>query len=247
MKLDGAVALVTGGARRVGRAIVLELADAGCRVAIHYHNSGAEAAELVDVISRRGGQGKAVGGDLTNPSVWSDIVEQTVAELGGLDVLINNASQFEVAGSDTLDGFDLEQAEGMLRTNLVAPLGLCKQAAGHLARGGSGKIVNLCDIWGDRPLVDHLVYSVSKAGLSALTKGLAKTLAPAVQVNGIAPGIAMFPADYSEQVRSDLRAKVPLQREGSAEEVAGLVRYLVESGDYITGQIIPIDGGRSIA
>ena len=246
MKLDGAVVLVTGGAKRVGRAIVLELAGAGCRVAIHYHRSAQEAAELVAAVSRQGGVATAIGGDLNIPSVWSAIVEQTVSQFGGLDVLVNNASQFEMTGADTLDGFDLDRAERMLRTNLLAPLGLCQQAAVHLARSRSGKIVNLCDIWGDRPLVDHLVYSVSKAGLAALTKGLAKTLAPAVQVNGIAPGIAVFPESYSEQVRRDLRAKVPLQREGSATEVAGLVRYLVESGDYITGQIIAIDGGRSM-
>lgn len=246
MNCAGTVALVTGGAKRVGRAIVLELGRAGCDVAIHYHRSRAEAEGVAAAVVELGRRATVIAGDLSDPSSYPKIIAETVAALGRLDVLVNNASVFQTEKPDTIDGFDLERVETMLRTNLVAPMALVHHARPHLQAGGGGKIVNLCDIAGDRPMSSSLSYSVSKAGLSALTKGLARGMAPGVQVNGVAPGIAVFPEDYSEARREALTAKVPLQREGTPEEVAVLVRYLVEKGDYITGQIVSIDGGRSL-
>jgi pteridine reductase len=247
MKLTGLVALVTGGAKRVGRAIVLELADAGCAVAVHYHRSRAEAEALVEDLRDRDCRAATVHGDLHDPAGWADIITGSVEKLGRLDILINNAAVFLPDRTDGEDTFDLAGWESTLRTNAVAPAALCHYAAPHLRAGGRGRIVNLCDITTDRPCPDYLAYSLSKAALTTLTKGLARALAPEILVNGVAPGIAVFPEDWPIERRERLTAKVPLRRAGSPQEVADLVRFLLESGDYITGQIIPIDGGRSIA
>jgi pteridine reductase len=246
VNLDGTVALVTGGARRVGRAVVLALARAGCDTAVHYHRSKPEAEDLAGRVADLGRRAVTVAGDLNDPSSWPKIVGRTIDGLGGLDVLVNNAAVFLTGLPDTVDDFAHERWEAILRTNLIAPMALCHEARPHLAARGNGKIVNLCDIAADRPWPDHLAYCASKAALAALTKGLALALAPKIQVNGIAPGIAVFPDEYPAGIRQRLTERVPTGREGTPGEVAELVRFLVESGDYITGQIVAIDGGRSI-
>jgi pteridine reductase len=253
MQLSGRVALITGGAKRVGRAIVLELARAGCDVAIHYRHSRPEAERLAEELSGMGRRSVLLSGDLANPATWPVVVQDTVEHLQHLDILVNNASVFltgrgvtGLSRPDTVEGFSHEQWELILRTNLVAPMALCHHARPYLEARGAGKIVNLCDIAADRPYAQHIAYGASKAALAALTKALALALAPAIQVNGVAPGIAIFPDEYSEEERRKLTRKVPLGRAGTPEEVARLVRFLVETGDYITGQIIPIDGGRSL-
>jgi len=249
MNLKGSVALITGGAKRVGRAIALELARGGCDVGIHYRHSRAEADEVVAQITQLGRRAVAVEGDLSDPVSWPRIVQSTVSGLGRLDILINNASMFlpdSAASEDSLDAFDPKLWDEMLRINLTAPVALCHHARPYLAANGTGKVVNLCDIAAERPWPGHLAYCASKAGLVAATKALARTLAPDIQVNGVAPGIAVFPDSYSEDVRRRLVSRVPLARPGTPQEVAVLVRFLVESADYITGQIIPIDGGRSL-
>lgn len=253
MKPDRPVALITGGARRVGRAIVLELADAGYDVAIHYKTSHAQAIDLAEQVSGMRRRAIAVEGDLNDPESWPQTILRTVEQLQRLDVLINNASVFSSGANasdpdraDTVDGFRIEQWESMLRTNLVAPMALCHHARPYLEAHGHGKIINLCDIAGDRPWRGHLAYCASKAALAALTKGLARALAPNVQVNGVAPGIAEFPSEYPDELRRRLIDKVPLGRAGTCDEVARLVRFLARSGDYLTGQIIAIDGGRSL-
>lgn len=247
MKLQGTVALVTGGAKRVGRAIVLALADAGCDVAIHYRRSHAEADELVEQVTRMGRRAVALAADLDDPTTWPVLIRRTVEALGRLDVLINNASLFLTDDPDTIEGFDAARWEAMLRTNVTAPVALCHHARRHLAEHGAGNIVNLCDIAADRPWPDHLSYGTSKAALVAVTRGLARAMAPSIRVNAVAPGIAVFPETYSCDVRRKLTSRVPLGREGSPGEVAAVVRFLVESGDYMTGQILPVDGGRGLA
>lgn len=245
MKLDNTVVLVTGGARRVGRSIVLEMARAGCNVAIHYRHSLEEAGSLAAEVEAMGRLSTTVPGDLCDPTSWATIVNDVVRRLGRLDVLVNNASVFLTEHSDSLDGFDSGQWESILRVNLIAPMALSHAAFPHLKASGQGSIVNLCDISADRPWPDHLAYCVSKAALVALTRGLSRAMAPKVRVNGVAPGIAAFPEEYSDSLRRALAEHVPLGREGTPEEVADLVRFLVERGEYITGQVIPIDGGRS--
>lgn len=240
------VALVTGGAKRVGRAIVLELARAAYDVSIHYHRSHREADALVSEVQALGRRAIAVAGDLADPASWPELVARTIDALGRLDVLINNASLFLTPTPDTLAGFDGDAWARMLRVNLIAPVGLCHHAAPHLAAHGQGCVVNLCDISAERPWPEHLSYAASKAGLAAMTKALARELAPAVRVNGVAPGIAIFPESYSSELRETLIGRVPLKREGAPEDIARTVRFLCETGSYVTGQVINVDGGRSV-
>ncbi len=247
MTLHGTVALVTGGARRVGRAIAMELARAGCDVAIHCHRSPSDASALEKELRTFGVRADVVTGDLSEPASWPSIIEHAVASLGRLDILVNNAAEFLTEKPDTLDALDHALWERMLRVNLIAPVALARYARPHLAAGGSGVIINMCDIAADRPWPKHLAYCASKAGLAAMTQALSRELAPNIRVNGVAPGIAVFPDEYDHQTREAITRRVPLGREGSPEEVARLVRFLVESADYVTGQIIRIDGGQSVA
>lgn len=243
MELTHKTALVTGAAKRIGRAIALALADGGCNVAVHYRSSEADAVSLHDRIAAMGRRCCLVQGDLDDPDVPGRLIDETVGALGGLTILVNSASVF---GRMTLGGFDQATWQRELQVNLTAVAALCHHARPHLERNGAGKIVNLCDISAERPWKGHLAYCVSKAGLAGLTKALARELAPAVQVNGVAPGIVVFPEGYDQQTRQALVARIPLGRPGSPEDVASTVRFLAEQGDYITGQIIPVDGGRSL-
>ncbi|MEK6800062.1 MAG: SDR family oxidoreductase [Planctomycetota bacterium] len=271
MSNDCAVALVTGAARRVGRAIAIELARAGFDVAVHYRSSKTEAADVAAAVTALGRRAELISADLADPASWSSVIDQVVGALGRLDILVNNASVFPAddvstatvrdrptpepltqwsAGIPLQEGectFPLDHWESTLRTNLIAPAALAHYAKPYLSASGRGKIVNLSDISAERPWGNHLAYCVSKAGLSSLTKGLARALAPHVQVNAVAPGIVVFPQDYSPELRQKLIDKTLVGREGTPEEVAALVRFLVEHGHYVTGQVIPIDGGRSIA
>lgn len=245
MNLEGMVVLITGAARRVGRAVALELSGGGCDVAIHYRSSKDDAEALVETLRQFGRRAIAIQGDLTDSGQRSKIVEQTVETLGSLDILVNNASVFLTEQPDTIDDFDANLWEEMLRINLIAPAGLVHDAKPHLQARGVGRIINLCDIAADRPYPEHLAYCCAKAGLVALTKALARALAPSIIVNGVSPGIAVFPESYDDQRRESLVARVPLRRAGTPEDIAKAVRFLAESGDYMTGQIINVDGGRS--
>ena len=176
MQLEGTVALVTGGARRVGRAIALELARAGCDIGIHYHTSHDEAQQLATEIADMGRRVVTIAADLKDATCWSGVIQQTVDNLNRLDILINNAAVFPGGGSDGVDEFRVDLWESVMRINLIAPMGLSRHAKQHLAARGGGKIINLCDISSDRPWTDHLAYCSSKAALVALTKGLARAL-----------------------------------------------------------------------
>jgi NAD(P)-dependent dehydrogenase (short-subunit alcohol dehydrogenase family) len=244
-KLAGQVALVTGGAKRVGRSICLELAEAGCDVAIHCHTSVREAEELAARIRSQGRRAAVLQGDLADPGSWSAVVRGVTKALGRLDVLVHNASVFPRAGSDDLPSFDLAAWDSILRVNLTAVAGLTHHAVEHLVAGGRGRVVTLCDIAAERPWPSRLAYSVSKAGLVALTKALARSLAPHTLVNAVSPGVAAFPEDMPEGERSRIVARIPLARPGTPQDVAQACRFLVES-DYITGQVLVVDGGRSV-
>ncbi len=243
MHLPNRVALVTGGARRVGQAIVRELAKAGCRLAVHHHRSAAEADALVRELADAGTEAVAIQCDLNDLASPVRIVEAVLAAFGGLDILVNNASLFEMTPQDGSAG---EAWERMLRVNTIAPALLARAATEPMRQAGAGRIVNLVDILADRPARGFDAYCASKAALASLTRSLARELAPEITVNGIAPGIAEFPEDYDQALREKLIARVPLGRAGTPEEVAALVRFMVGEADYLTGQIIPLDGGRSI-
>jgi NAD(P)-dependent dehydrogenase (short-subunit alcohol dehydrogenase family) len=243
MELEGRVALVTGAARRVGAAIAQRLAAAGCHVAVHYRHSEAEAAATADACRRQGVRAELFRADLADPAAVAALVTDVLARFGRLDVLVNNASVFERM---TLADFDLGAWERTLRINLTAPLVLVHAARAALVQA-AGRVVNMCDAATGQPWPEHLAYMVSKGALETLTRVLARSLAPQVNVVGIAPGIAAWPADYDADTRQRLVRKVPLQRAGSPDDIAAAVHFFLSAGDYITGAVLPVDGGRHLA
>lgn len=243
MNLSGKVALVTGSARRVGRAIALELAHAGCDLAIHYHQSQREAEDLRGMIHGLNRRAVIICGDLGDARTPDSLVGEVHRNLGRLDVLVNSASTFDKRPlSESDEAFWLRT----LQVNLLAPALLARAAAPLMQASGSGRIVNLGDTLAERPPAGFAAYCTSKAALQGLTRALAIELAPMITVNAVAPGIAEFPESYDEATRQRHIGKVPLKRAGTPEEVARLVRWLVAEGDYISGQVIAIDGGRSL-
>lgn len=246
MDTAGKVALVTGAARRVGRAIALSLAEAGIDVAIHYHTSADEAQRCAEEIRRLDRRAVCVKGDLAESDTPRAIVDKVVEKMGGLDILVNNASVFDRSPVGQAEQVGGDVWERIFRVNAVAPDLLAKWAAPLMQRAGAGRIVNLTDVLADRPIRGYAAYCASKAALVSLTRSLAWELAPEITVNAVAPGIAVFPESYDQALRDKLVSRVPLKRVGTPEEVAAVVRFLVTAGDYITGQVIAVDGGRSI-
>lgn len=237
------VALVTGGAIRVGRAIAIMLANAGYDVLVHYRHSSAAAEQTKAQVEATGRKSATIQGDLLDERTPAQLIDGVKKTFGRLDVLVNNASLFE---PDPDDPFAAEHWRKMMLVNAIAPAALIEAATPLLESSRSGHVINLCDISADRPWPTHRAYCASKAALANLTLSYARRLAPGIRVNGVAPGIAIFPEDYDEQTRQRLVAKVPLRREGSTDDIAHAVRFLAEHGGYITGQIIRVDGGRSI-
>ena len=237
------VALVTGGAKRVGRAIVQRLTDDGFDVAFTYRTSGSEAAALEHELRERGRRALAIRADLAEPDRAASAVFDTFAQqFSRLDVLVNNASLY-LPGR--LGATSLELSRRMTAIHVESPLLLVQQFESML-RAARGHVVNMVDLLAERPWPEYLSYCASKAALANLTLGMARELAPDVTVNGIAPGVVEWPDDYPEQERRTYLARVPLAREGTPQDVANLVRFLASEGRYITGQIIRLDGGRSI-
>ncbi len=242
MDLLDRVALVTGAGKRVGRAITLRLAEAGCRVAVHYRNSEADARAVVEQCRSFGVDAAAFTADLADAAATADLIGHVESHFGRLDVLVNNASEFE---SQSLETFSPEAWDRTLRVNLTAPMILAHAARDALRRAG-GRVVNLCDISTQRPWPDHLAYMVSKGGLDTLTRVLARAFAPEVNVVGIAVGVAAWPEHYDEATRDKLTARIPLQRAGTPDDIARAVLFVLRDGDYVSGAIIPIDGGRQV-
>lgn len=242
MELEGRVILVTGAARRIGRAISLRLARERCSIAVHFHGSADEAERMIADCTAAGGRAVGSQADLADAQACERLVADVLARFGRLDVLINNASVFEPM---TLDEFRPEDWERTLRINLTAPMILAHSAREAL-RAARGRIVNLLDAAVDRPWPGHLAYMASKGGLQTLTRALARAFAPEVNVVGVAPGVADWPEDYDAVLREKLLARVPLRRAGSPDDIAEAVCFLLQKGDYITGATIPVDGGRGI-
>jgi len=241
--LENKVVLVTGGARRIGAAIVRGVHAAGASVLIHYHGSEAEATELARSLeSTRAGSTALAKADLLDPETPAALVDLAEKHFGGLDILVNNASTFYPT---PLGSIGEAQWRDLMGTNLQAPLFLAQAAAASL-RSRKGAIVNLVDIHARRPLRDHSVYCAAKAGLSALTLSLARDLAPQVRVNAIAPGAILWPeAGKDAEPRDEILRQTCLERAGEPSDIVQCVIYLL-TADYVTGQIIAVDGGRSI-
>jgi len=242
MLLSGRVALVTGGAHRVGKTIALALAEAGVHLIIHYHASPL-AADTVAEIEARGVRAISVAADLSNPDGATAVFEAAEREFGGVDILVNSAASFQSGNVLTLSPEDWQNT---LNTNLSGPF-YCAQLAARtmLARGG-GAIVNIADLSGLQPWTKYPAHSVSKAGLLMLTKVLAKALAPTIRVNAIAAGSLMKPPDWDEARWQASSQHTLLKRPGSGYDVAQAALYLLQA-DYVTGTTLLVDGGRSIA
>jgi NAD(P)-dependent dehydrogenase (short-subunit alcohol dehydrogenase family) len=243
MELKGRVSLVTGGAVRVGRAIALALAERGAHVAITYRSSAGPAQTTGEELRARGVRAVAIRCDQRDPAQIRAAVQEAETALGPVDVLVNSASIFE---RTPVAEVTLEDWDSHVEINLRGPWLFSQAVAPGMQTRGAGVIINMLDSAADRPFPSYLPYSVSKAGLAALTKGLARALAPEVRVNGIAPGAVLWPDDYPDEAKENYLARVPLRREGTAEDVAATVVFLVEGSDYITGAIVPVDGGRGL-
>ncbi len=242
--LNGKVALVTGAARRIGAAIATRLHADGANVAIHHRGSAAGAAALANKLNKlRVDSARTFHMDLADIASLPGLVNNVVGWHDRLDVLVNNASVFYPT---PLGEITEQHWEDLVGSNLKAPLFL-SQAAVPALRKRNGAIVNIVDIHAQRPLRDHAVYSAAKAGLAMLTRSLAKDLAPDIRVNGVAPGAILWPEDdMSDTSKDSILRQVPLARSGDPEDIAGCVLYLVRDAAYVTGQIISVDGGRSI-
>ena len=244
--MQGKVVLVTGGAKRVGAAICRCLHAAGAEVAVHYRSSEQEALALqTEFNKQRPKSAASFQADLLDLDTLPQLVSKVITKFGRLDALVNNASSFYAT---PLAEVDERQWNDLLGTNLRAPLFLAQAAAAELRRR-HGAIVNIADIHAERPLHGHLLYSVAKTGLVALTHALAQEMAPQVRVNAIAPGVIVWPENAAwldEEQRRKIVAHTLLKREGEPDDVARTVHFLLNDSPYITGQIIAVDGGRSI-
>jgi pteridine reductase len=243
--LAGQVALVTGAGRRVGAEIVRALHAAGANVVIHCHRSIAEARQLAaELEQRRPGSSAVLGADLLDDGQLLLLIEATQDRFGALHLLVNNASTFYPT---PLGAISAAQWHDLVGTNLRAPLFLT-QAAAPLLKRSRGAVVNIVDIHGQRPLRDHIVYSTAKAGLIMLTRALARELAPEVRVNGVAPGAILWPESGMDAERkAKIQAQTPLARHGSPQDIARAVLFFATQASFVTGQILAVDGGRSIS
>ena len=242
MDLHGKVALVTGAGRRLGRAMAQALADRQMAVALHYHESADGARELEEHIRKAGGRAACFQADLTDAEAAGRLPVRVVDQLGSLDVLVNSAAvMHRLSFEDTTP----EQWDSILDLNLRS-IFFCTQGAAPSLRAARGKVVNLADLAGLEPWPGFAAHSISKAGVVMLTKVLALSLAPEVTVNAIAPGAVLVPEDYSPEERDRLARSTPLRRLGNPSDVVAALLYLLEGGDFVTGEILVADGGRLI-
>ena len=243
--LEGRVFLITGAARRVGASIARRLHEAGASLALHYHHSEREAQSLqTELNAKRADSVALIRADLLDGAGLAEVVKNCVARFQRLDGLVNNASSFYAT---PLGGISEDDWENLVGTNVKAPLFLSQAAAPHL-RKTSGCIVNITDIHAERPLKNYVVYNLAKSALTGLTRALARELGPEVRVNGVAPGPILWPDDdsFDELARQRIISNTLLRRVGEPEDIARAVYYLVADAPYVTGQVIAVDGGRSV-
>lgn len=243
-ELNGKVALVTGGARRIGATISRRLHAEGMNLVIHYRNSKEDAHALQEELhANRPDSVMLIGGDILSIPKLQNLVYETVEEFGHLDVLVNSASSFYPT---PMGKAEEKQWDDLIGTNLRAPFFLIQAAMAQL-KANQGCVVNLADIHAFRSLKNYPIYTAAKAGLIALTRSLARELAPDVRVNAIAPGTILWPErDLDEMTKQRIISRVPLKRPGAPEHIADTVLFLIRDADYITGQVIAVDGGRSV-
>ncbi|WP_022955011.1 pteridine reductase [Perlucidibaca piscinae] len=247
MPADHPVVLITGAGRRVGAATARQLHARGWTVLLHCRRSRDDADRLAaELNALRAGSAHVLVADLDDPSVITPLAEAAIAACGRLDALVNNASTFHPTPVGDITDADWDRLFG---SNARAPLFLTQALAPALRASGRGAVVNITDIHADYPLAGHVVYCMAKAALAAMTKALAKDLAPAVRVNGVAPGAILWPEGEGEMdadLQREILRSIPLGREGGVDAIAETVTYLITGASYISGQIVAVDGGRSV-
>lgn len=243
--LAGRAVLITGAARRVGATLVRALHAAGANVLVHCHHSVQAAEALTAELEReRSGSTAVIVADLLDTMALPGLIDSALEHFGRLDLLINNASSFYPT---PVGHISVAHWEDLMGTNLRAPLFLTQAATPALQESG-GSVLNIVDIHGQRPLRDHALYSTAKAGLIMLTRALARELAPRVRVNAIAPGAILWPDGGMPAARKErIMQRTPLQRHGCPEDIARAVLFFASEAPFVTGQVLAIDGGRSIA
>lgn len=242
MKLENRVALVTGGAVRIGRAISLALAQAGMRIVVHYRSSGDEAEAVVREIREIGGEAVALAADLSRHEETLRLADEAESAFGRVDVLVNNASVFP---PERLDEVDEELWELAMAVNLKAPFFLTQRIGARMRERGEGVVVNLADLAGLQPWKAYAAHAVSKAGLVHLTRVAARSLAPEVRVVAVAPGTVLPPEGTPEPELRRLAERAALKRLGSPQDVVQAVLYLL-GADFVTGEVLILDGGRTL-
>jgi len=242
MELNGKVAIVTGGAVRLGKALALALAEHGARLVIHYGSSAGPAQKTVTEIKAMGSDALAIQADLSQSGEAPSIVERAVAHFGQVDILVNSAAIFEPGHWDDTTEANWDRHFAI---NLKSPFFLSQAFAAHVGPERAGHIVNIADWRGVRPGTDHVAYTLTKAALIAMTKSLALALAPNIQVNAIAPGMILPPPGEDQSYLERKAGKIPAQRVGSPEEIAKALIFLLRS-DFVTGDLIFVTGGEHL-
>ncbi len=242
--LHNKVVLITGGAKRLGAATARLLHANGATIVIHYHHSQIAAESLAQELNNlRNDSVSVVAADLLDTTQLHSIVMHCIKQHGQLDVLINNASAFYPTPIGTITE---QHWNELIGSNLKAPLFLAQAATAYLKKT-HGLILNMADIHAQRPLVEHPVYSIAKAGLVTLTKSLARELGPEIRVNAIAPGPVLWPEhEMSAELQQEILSKTALKRQGSPDDIARAALFFIKDAPYVTGQILAVDGGRSI-
>lgn len=241
MELAGRVALVTGAGQRVGQAMARALGARGMRVGVHFRGSAAGAEETVRAIRAEGGDAHPFGADLREPDAPDRLVDAVAAHFGAFDVLVNSAAVMERAPVDSVTPAEWD---AMFALNLRAPFFAARAAARAMGERG-GAIVNIADLAAFETWPAYVPHGISKAGVVQMTRALARTLAPRVRVNAIAPGAVLLPAAWDEAAAARVVATTPLRRLGSPADVVHAMLYLLQA-DYVTGEVVIVDGGRHV-
>jgi pteridine reductase len=242
--MNNKTVLITGAAKRLGAAIATALHADGMDIIIHYNHSEAEAESLAKRLNfLRNNSAYTIHADLTNNDELNNLITESLKFKNSIDVLINNASSFYPT---LIEETTVEQWDDLTNTNLKIPFFLSQAATPHLKKR-HGCIINITDIHGQRPLKHHSAYSSAKAGLVMLTRALAKDLAPDIRVNAVAPGAILWPEDMDPETKDKILNDIPVGKAGDPADIASAVIFLINHADYITGEVIKVDGGRSLS
>ncbi|MFC1696372.1 pteridine reductase [Pseudomonadota bacterium] len=237
-------ALVTGAAARIGAATITALHERGCDVMLHYNSSRESAQHLADELNAKRSESAALAqADLSSPAGVASLAEQVSARFGRLDVLVNNASRFYPTAAGETQAW---QWDDLINSNLRGPYFLVQALLGELRTAG-GSVINILDVHADRPMKGHAVYCISKAGLAMMTRALAQELGPSIRVNGVAPGAILWPENEPDAAEKQaVLSRTALGRLGDPSDIASAVVYFALDAPYVTGQILAVDGGRSV-